>query len=200
MGPEPNGNLTLWDRYTRNEGYCLQFHLPEIERIVNAESDYRSYLYINATKVTYGIDENSDSFCKIKMQIGLKFLENILLMTRDSRIETLIRKYFYRGFNWPHYILATKIMGYCGAHKHPAFKDEREFRILAYPSPRLQADMLTGIAMPKNIYGPLDGKRYIILGEDFCPGIQPRRIIVGPQANRGIEHILNHFPECPLLS
>jgi len=42
-----------------------------------------------------------------------------------------------------------------------------------------------------------DGRHYIDLGADWRPGIEPRRIIVGPRARRDVDDVLALFDRKP---
>ena len=191
---EKNGILTLWDRYTELKGYCLQFDKADIERMVHLDSMSRNYAWVALSPATYGVDQDTFTFRELAMQVGEQQLLHVLRETRDGRIPVR------HDDHWPPGLLARNIMDYCGSHKHPSFDDEREFRILAYPLEQADARVFTGIANKKTIHEGPAGKKHLVMGDSWRPGIQPKRIIVGPHADRSIEPVLDLFTRRPDVS
>jgi hypothetical protein len=173
------GILTLWDRYTRNEGFCLQFEETQVRRIIDLEAMRNSYAWIDLAEVRYGIAQESNEFQYLVTQLMHQMMRRVYLETRDGRVGAQL------GDMAPEVVLARRLLSFCGVHKDPSFADEREMRILAYPVNATEARTLTGIASAKAIYcrgHKPDGARYIVLGESLIPGFIPDRIIAGPKA------------------
>jgi hypothetical protein len=188
---EADGILTLWHRYTQLEGYCLQFEYSDLEHMLSLEEMRGSYSLLRLSPVTYGIDKNTLSFRELATQLGEQLLVMAKRHTEDDRIELKYQDH------WAPSHLAAKLMYFCGTYKDPAFEDEREVRILAYPNDKAVAHMFTGIAGKKRILERPDGKKHLALWDNWKPGIEPKRIIIGPKADRDIETILAKFRRAP---
>jgi hypothetical protein len=174
---DERGILTLWDRYTMCKGYCLQFNKDHIRERVECEREKHSYAHIELAEVKYGIDQQDVEFKQLANQLSYRMLERCFAETDDHR---LMRDAENRDLDS---VFLPKLLSFCGKHKDPAFKDEREVRILAYPANVNSPRVLTGVAMRKTIYcegNRLDGRRHIILGENQLPGITLDRILIGP--------------------
>ena len=94
------------------------------------------------------------------------------------------------------------VMEFCGEYKDPSFIDEREIRILAYPSRESFSRPLIGLATRKPIYHPTHPdliKKFITLGEDWFPGLMPRRILIGPKANLSNHTFFSLYPDPPMF-
>lgn len=181
---DERGILTLWDRYTRNEGYCIQFDFDDINRIVDFESKNRLYSLIEISEVKYGIDKNDNEFKWISDQYSYRILQFVanarpdLLWAPNPREATSDAEFLMR------------VSRYCGTHKDPAFSDEREVRILAYPEKYGQFNTLSGAISEKKIYdhNVLSNKRrYIVFGEGMLPGVVPNRVLIGPRADSSFD-------------
>lgn len=176
---ETRGILTLWDRYTRNAGYCLQFEEVRVRHLLELESMRNSYAWIDLAEVRYGVDQQGSEFRYLVAQLTAQMMRSLYQETHDLRIGDQI------GDIAPHSVFARRLLSFCGTHKDPAFSDEREMRILAYPVKATEGRPFTGLAVPKTIYrrnSKPDGARYIILGESVLPGFIPKRIVAGPNA------------------
>jgi hypothetical protein len=64
------GILTLWDRYTRLEGYCLQFDANEIQALLKLESTRRNYALLETLAVRYGIVARDLQDTAVEIDIG----------------------------------------------------------------------------------------------------------------------------------
>jgi hypothetical protein len=91
------------------------------------------------------------------------------------------------------------MLRYVAKHKDPFFEDERETRIIAVPAKNAEARFLTGLASVKRPKQAEDGRHYIGIGEDWRPGLEPCRIIIGPHANKGIENVLSQYQLRPIV-
>lgn len=191
---ERRGILTLWDRYTKFEGYCLQFLKRDIEHKLKLELTRGSYSSAGLAEVTYGLDETTSEFRILSRQLGEHWLLLAARIIRDSRISPDYRNH------WPESFLVRNIMEFCARHKDPCFEDEREIRVFLYPADRAEARVFTGIAGVKKIRTTPSGKRFLAVGEFWRPGIIPSRIIVGPKADPGIEGLLAKFNLPPVIA
>ncbi|MGO4386777.1 DUF2971 domain-containing protein [Microvirga sp. 2YAF29] len=191
---EKNGILTLWDRYTKLKGYCLQFEKADVEHMVRLDSMSRNYAWVALSPVIYGVDQDTFTFRELARQVGEQQLLQIARQTRDGRIPVRYEDH------WAPSYLERKLMDYCGIHKHPGFEDEREFRIQVYPLEQADARVFTGIATRKTIHKGPNGKKYLVMGDSWRPCIEPKRIIIGPKADPNIELLLNLFKHRPAVS
>lgn len=191
---ERRGILTLWDRYTKFEGYCLQFPRRAIEHALELELMKGSYSWAGLAEVTYGLDETTSEFRTLSTQLGEQWLLLAARATRDSRISPDYQNH------WPESLLVRKIMDFCARHKDPCFEDEREIRIFLYPADRAEARVFTGIAGVKKVQTTPSGKRILAVGEFWRPGIIPSRIIVGPKADPRIEGLFAKFENPPVIA
>lgn len=190
------GVLTLWDRYTQNKGFCLQFEREDIANLVQKETMKSSYFWLELCEVKYGIDKNGDDYKQICEQLSMRMQKEVYLRTHDRRLE--------RGLDneKPDDYLFRMIMSYCGKHKDPAFIDEREVRILAYPAPKALSQPFLGIVSPKTIHqseGSIRALKYIALGEHWIPGVVPTRVIVGPKAELDHYVLSSLYPSPPTV-
>lgn len=191
------GILTLWDRYTRNEGYCLQFDEANVRRVIEHENTRNSYFWIDLAEVQYGVDRATAEFQYLATQLAHRLMQRIYQETRDRRVAEHV------GQMDPEATFARKLMSLCGTHKDPSFSDEREMRILAYPANVSEARIFTGIASPKIIYRvdrKPDGARYIMLGENTLPGFIPDRIVAGPKSETPVHMLRALYPFQPSFS
>jgi hypothetical protein len=169
------GILTLWDRYTRNEGFCLQFDREDLQRLVSSESTRHSYGWLQMAEVVYGIDREDYEFRELSDQMSLRTLRALYFETRDLRLTKDLERI------GPESTFLQRLVSFCLKHKDPAFQDEREIRIFACPVNVTQGRVFTGLAVPKTIYRPRQGARYVILGEHLLPGVKPERVLIGPR-------------------
>ncbi len=191
---DERGILTLWDRYTHNAGYCLQFKEESVVWILRHEQSERSYAYIGLEEVKYGIDRSDPEFEWLVSQFSLRLLEYMCHATGESRLAPDWDKMAVQS------AFLERLMRYCGAHKDPAFVDEREVRIIAWP---INAPMtLTSMARPKSINrigNRPGGKRYIVVGEDGVPGFIPDQIIVGRETEHYARVLKGLYPGMPQI-
>lgn len=181
------GHLTLWDRYTRSEGYCLQFESADIRQILELEATRRNYGLLDLVPVQYGIDESSPDFRELLFQITQRLLAFI-----DHHKSGLALQVEYDKL-WPDPTVGLRMLNFYSRHKDPFFEDERETRIMAVPAKQADSRVLTGPALRKQVKSMADGRHYIGIGEDWRPGLEPRRIIVGPRASADLGDILRLF-------
>jgi hypothetical protein len=189
---ERRGSLTHWRHFTQSEGYCLQYDATDIQRMIDHESWRSTYSLIQLQKVSYGVDRNSHDFKELVVQLGEMQLLLLLRDWRDSRIKVDHARHLAPS------AVARKLMLFCASHKDPAFRDEREVRILAFPENQTVVRPLYGMSTAKKIELKGD-KRIIALGANWTPAISPKRIIIGPSATQDIETPLSKFPKRPEL-
>ncbi len=108
---DDRGILTLWDRYTDNEGYCVQFEEQSLRRLVDNEGTRHSYAWIELAEVQYGIDRQGSEFRGLAEQLSLRMLLHLFHETGDQRLTLDLDKrdadsYFFQ-----------KLLSYCGKHK-----------------------------------------------------------------------------------
>lgn len=185
------GILTLWDRYTKLEGYCLQFDHGDVQKILELEMSRRHYALLTLDDVEYGVNEASAEYRDIAFQMKQRLLIEVLKGMPGLPVQPEYQ------MMWPFNLFATRMLRYIAKHKDPFFEDERETRIICVPAKSAHVRPLTGIAMVKQIETALDGRQFINVGEDWRPGLEPRRIIVGPRANRSIEDVTALFEKKP---
>jgi hypothetical protein len=188
---ERRGILTLWDRYTRHEGYCIQFDRRDVERMMELDSWRSNYGALGLKEVHYGIDQNNYNYEKLRLQMAQNMIAKMLRMRPDLRVEPKWRE------SWAEDYLIRQIWDFCATHKDPCFEDEREIRLFGYPLPQTESRVFLGIASPKAIRTSGNGKRYVVFGENWRPGISPRRIIVGTKADPNIGSLVAKFPKPP---
>jgi hypothetical protein len=190
---DKRGILTIWERYTQHQGYCLQFERGDVEHMMRLETSKGNYDWVNMCEVKYGTEEDTWSFRALANQLGEQFLLQAARSRDGHRIPVKFEDH------WAPTYLLRRIMDYCGSHKDPCYEDEREFRIFAYPSTQSEARVLTGIASRKTLKAH-NGRRYLALGEFWRPPIAPKRIIIGIRADPNIEHIVAQFASRPEIA
>jgi Protein of unknown function (DUF2971) len=188
---ESRGIRTLWELYTDNEGYCLQFDAEEIRSLLRLEASRRNYAVLDLSEVHYGIQETDHEFRKLRFQMEQYLLDQVHRAKPGLKLNPQSKQL------WPMSVFATRIYRYCAKHKDPYFEDEREMRIMAVPAKEADVRPITGIAARKRVKTMSNGRHYIDIGEDWTPGIEPLRIIVGPSARRDIDTILAAFERKP---
>lgn len=190
---DKRGMLTLWDRYTKLQGYCLQFSESDVRRIIDLEAGHRNYAFLTLDDVQYGMDEATSEYHKLAFQ-----MKQLLLIEMLKGMPTLPIRPAYKEM-WPFTTFATQMLRYIAKHKDPFFEDERETRIIGVPAKASQARSVSGIAMVKHPRDHLDGRQYIGIGEDWRPGLEPCRIIIGPRADKDIKDVLALFEFPPIV-
>ncbi len=181
---EQRGIFTLWDRYTKHEGYCLQFSEQHIREKLKSELSKGSYAWAGLKRVTYGVDTSEPEFRALSFQLGETMLLQAARATGYSNIPIQFQSH------WAQTYLVRRLLDYCATRKDPCFADEREVRIFAYPAEQAVARVFTGVAYRKQIRVGPTGRRYVAIGEHWRPGIAPQRIIVGARADFEITPLL----------
>jgi hypothetical protein len=188
------GIRTLWHMYNEHKGYCLQFEQADVKHMMYLDSLSSSYELLDIVEVKYGINKNECDF----QELAFQFAQQFLLLVIRTRTDVLVEPQWNRI--WPESVLFSKMMNYCATHKDPCFEDEREVRIIAYPSAAAQGRIFTGTASPKMIETSTNGKKYIVIGGNSSPGIHPRRVIVGTKADKNIDSILANYSPKPEIA
>src|SRR5215213_8326233 len=184
---EERGHRSLWREYTQNKGYCLQFDREEVTRFLTLEGTRRNYHILELAEVRYVLDETDPDFVELKHENAQSMLELIKRTNRELRFE------IDRENRLPFAVFAQRMTSYCARHKDPFFEDEREVRILAIPAGGNRARVGSGIAAQKPVKKHADGRGYIDLFADWRPGLEPLRIIVGPEASSNLDEVLPLF-------
>lgn len=188
---EKRGLLTLWSRYTGNQGYCLQYDESDVLRTIGLEAQSRAYAFMDLARIHYGFDESELEYSEILLQIKLRLLGEVHRERQGLGVDPHFDDW------WPESIFATRMFAYCAKHKDPFFEDEREVRIMAVPAITTTARPFTAARIKR--VEQHNGKRFIDIGADWRPGLEPRRIIVGPSAKRDITHIVDLFERKPSI-
>lgn len=193
---DDRGVLTLWERYTGSVGFCLQFDESDVESFIQKEMLRSSYAHLKLVEVKYGIDKSNRKYNEICDQLSFRMQKELYLRSKDNRIEPAWQMEKADTY------LFRLLMEFCGEYKDPSFIDEREIRILAYPSRESFSRPLIGLATRKPIYHPTHPdliKKFITLGEDWFPGLMPRRILIGPKANLSNHTFFSLYPDPPMF-
>jgi hypothetical protein len=185
------GMLTLWDRYTKLEGYCLQFREEDVQRTIELEASSRHYAFLTLDHVHYGMDENTSEYRELAFQMNQLLMIEVLKGMATLPIQPAYDRM------WPFGVFATRTLHYISKHKDPFFEDERETRIVGIPAKVAQARFLSGPASVKHPKEHADGRQYIGIGEDWRPGLEPCRIIIGPRADKDLTDVLTLFKNKP---
>jgi hypothetical protein len=188
---EQRGMLTLWDRYTRLEGYCLQFDSEEIDVLLRREFAMRNYAILELSPVHYGIDETDQEY----QQLLFQHIQRLLIEVEAAKPGLCVKPEYEKL--WALGALALRTLRFHARHKDPFFEDERETRIMAVPAKQSDSRVLFGPALRKEVHMMPDGRHFIDIGADWRPGIEPRRIIVGPKASRDLDGVLALFDRQP---
>jgi hypothetical protein len=178
------GIRSLWKQVGEG-GYCLQFALADIKAAIARETLIFNYGLIELETVSYALDKSDAMFQPLLFQIA----QRILCMIANARSDVGVEPQYERL--WPEATFVERVLSYCARHKDPYFEDERECRIYAVPADAAASRFLTGIARSKKVQVSPSGKRYIEIGQALKGGIEPRRIIVGPRADREMESVLS---------
>ena len=187
------GMRSLWEMYTHNKGYCLQFREKDIRKTIELEASSRHYAFLTLDEVHYGMDESTPEYRELAFQIKQLLLIEVLRgMPRLPLKPELDRM-------WPFPLFATRMLRYIAKHKDPFFEDEREVRIIGVPAKMAKATPLGAPALVKHAKQHADGRSFIGIGEDWRPGLEPCRIIIGPEADKDIRDILPLFNSPPTI-
>lgn len=190
---DDRGILSMWREYCRDGGYCLQFDSEDVRKLIEREGSHRHYALIDLARVHYGVDETDEEFSALNYQMMQTFLIQV-----DEAKKGLGLKPEPESL-WPGNTFAFRFLTYCAKHKDPLYKDEREVRILAVPAKENNVQAFDGIKRAKAIKKRSDGRRYIDIGADWSPGIEPRRIIVGPKGAQDIDDVLALYTRRPVV-
>ncbi len=185
------GVLTLWRLYAKIDGYCVQYSDSDIRRVLSVESAVWNYEFLNLIGVRYGVDAGSAEFKNLSWQLSQYYLRDILQITGDNRIELNVDRWMAESVFFRH------LLEFCASHKDPMYKDERELRIFAYPSPRAETRVFTGVARVKPILVSPAGKQYIALGADVRPGFAPFRIMGANKARSDFGDLFKDYEFIP---
>src|ERR1700730_2572720 len=189
---ERRGILTLWDRYTKLEGYCVQFDRKEVLDLLSREALRRNYALLHLASVRYGIIQTDEECLDLRFQLEQRLLDVVARVKPGLNLQPRYERL------WPFQTFAFRMLSFLARHKDPFFEDERETRIMAVPQKEADARALSmGPALRKPVKVMSDGRHYINLGADWRPGIEPRRIIVGPRAQRDLDSMLALFDRKP---
>jgi hypothetical protein len=182
------GIRRLWAEYAGDgDGYCLQFDLRDVNRMLDQERQRCNYEKIGRDEVRYGIDKNAKDFKDLSYQLS----QRILLQVSDARLDIQLKS--EDEHMWSDGDFYRHLMWYCAIHKDPKYTYQQEVRLFAYPAIVSDSRLFTGMAAKKQVLTRSEGnryRRYIVLGERWKPRIMPRRIIVGTKADRDIGPIL----------
>lgn len=190
------GIPALWDRYTHNSGFCLQFEQQGIRRLVEYERSAHTYAVIKLAEVTYGICRQDPLFQSIVDQISRRSLQDIYHLTHDLSFAQSTDLIEVES------VFIPKLLDFCARHKDPKFADEQEIRVLAYPQDVNSSAFLTGLCLRKGIHcADIKGeeRRFILLGENIIPGFIPSTILVGPQAELQSSLLEGLYPLRPIV-
>jgi hypothetical protein len=185
------GILTLWDRYTHLEGYCLQYEATEVRKLLELEATRRNYALLDLAAVHYGIDEDDQEYKELLFQLKQYLLIEVARGKPGLGVQPQYDKL------WPITKLGFRLLNFYSKHKDPFFEDERETRIIAVPAKEGDSRPLIGLALRKPVLTMSDGRHYIDIGVDWSSRIEPLRIIVGPKAVRDLDAVLALFDRKP---
>lgn len=177
---DARGILSLWARYTDNCGYCLQFDEADIRSLLDHELLHGSFASLSLAEVTYGIDTNEREFRALAEQLTLRLRDYLFHAHGDTRLAPDVQRLK------PDSVFAKALLEFCATHKDPAFGDEREIRIFAYPVNVTAARPFAGFSRPKPIGhrgNRANGPRHLVLGENLLPGFIPWRLLGAPKAD-----------------
>jgi len=188
---EIRGIRTLWELYNGHKGYCIQFDQKDVQRMLDMDSWKSNYESLGLVDVKYGVDKKGYDFKELCFQLTQQLLLQIIRARNDIKVEPQWDRM------WADTAIYRKLMEFCAAHKDPCYEDERELRIFAYPAINSEARVFTGVAFKKQIRIGPSGNRYIAFGENWKPGIVPKRVIIGTKANPDIDSILAKYSPVP---
>jgi hypothetical protein len=191
---ESRGIYTIWHRYTGMKGYCLQFDRQEIVGLLEREASRRHYALLELATVRYGIDEAENGYLELRYQLVQHLLNEVHRAKAGLGL-----KPDYEGM-WPLPTFAHRMLRFYASTKDPSLVDEREVRIMAVPAKEAMARPFTGILAVTPVKTMSNGRDYIDIGAGWLPGIEPKRIIIGPQAEKNIDSALAHFNRRPEVS
>lgn len=188
------GILTLWDRYTRFSGFCLQYDENDLRQKLLREQELYSYEYINYAEVKYGVDKTSPVFKHL-----LETFSNMMLIQAANEFGRPDLK--PDDFNTPPmHVLANELFPFCATHKDPQFVDERETRIIVSPSNKAVLNGLNGIKQTKPIQNRGTSEsaiRYLTICDASFPGLSPKRILIGPKTSSIEQNLMMHLWQSP---
>lgn len=188
------GILTLWDRYTAYKGYCLQFDEATIRNKLEREVQTHSYSMIDLVEVKYGVDKSSLEFQELARQFSTILRLQLCHHLNDYRAAPGEAEHVVEGE------FIKRLFHFCATHKDPAFADEREVRVLAFPHGKAFSRPLHGLQTSKTIqrrHNSNKGARYIIIGDSMLPGFIPKRIVAGPKTSTGAWMGMDLYPPMP---
>jgi hypothetical protein len=148
-------------------------------------------VHFGFSEVSYGVDRDAYHYKQLCFQMAQNMILQMLRARPGLRIEPKWKDM------WADSYLVRQVLNFCATHKDPRFEDEREVRLFGYPLPQAEARAFLGVASRKPIRTTANGKRYVVFGENWRPGISPRRIIIGTKADPNIEALVSKFPTRP---
>jgi hypothetical protein len=178
------GVLTMWQKYTNNEGYCLVFDRGEVEELIARERALFDYQSLDLVPVSYGFDPASEA--QLMFQMTQRMLDSVKLRS--------LKKLVDRRRWWVELEYARELVRFCARQKSPFWQDEREVRIAAIPT---EARVPTPPERRKEVHLRSNGKHYLKIGEGSKETIEPIQIIVGPKATQDIDEIVHMFARAP---
>jgi hypothetical protein len=181
------GILTLWRLYSKPNGYCLQFRDDDVKQVLFVETQIYNYESLQMARVRYGVDTKAEDFKQLAWQLSQYYLRDIITNTGDSRISLQVERWIAES------AFFRRLLEFCASHKDPLYKDERELRIFAHPSPRAESRAFTGLARRKPIAVSATGKQYIALGADIRPGFTPFRIMASNTASTDLSGLVDDY-------
>jgi hypothetical protein len=167
-----HGIRSQWDSYAGREGYCLVFDIGEVARMLGQEGRARHWTWLMLEPVRYADRPVEDIFRELV----------------DGLANTL--RQFIDGVKIPELAVPQFLVG-ATLLKGPAYKSEREVRIVAVPGTARRAkdaakeypDQFDATAPLPEISRPDTGKCYVALF-DGLGRLPIKRVIVGPGAGQ----------------
>lgn len=178
-----NGILSQWRAYGHNDRCCLVFDTKRLADLLRREARQYYWNFITCEEVSYLEDE--DAF-------------NNQFETFLSHCEAIVSNLLFRGTSDG--LTKTDFEAFLHAActmKDPAFKEEREVRLVAIPA--FESD----VANARKLYGPVpqrlfktfhtrsDGSRdipYLRIFDCFHEELPIKRVIVGPSGHQQEEY------------
>jgi hypothetical protein len=167
------GILSMWRAYAR-DGYCINFHQRMISNLIFDEKHNFSYNLFEMRPVNYGIDKFSSDFKNIARQQAYRIMVSLSREGYKFDLRSFANKICSEN------IFLRDIAIFCATHKHPDWKDEREFRIIAMPSNLSKRTIISLETKNKTIYKRGFKKRYIKLFEDKKIEFRTFNVLLSP--------------------
>jgi len=167
-----NGLLSQWRAYGGRSGFSLVFDTRMLGELLAREYDAAAYTHLNLSDAHHAIDG---------LQIGDLFPD--LIKACVDFAEGLLERRQVTNDGIAQFFPAATLV------KHPAFREEREVRMVAIPiTERMRAliakehsEKFIAASRPEE---PGSGKRFIELFKDIDGTLPIKRVIVGPCRNQ----------------